>query len=65
MNPNQRFKFSLGPIKKGTGDYGGPGEIVARFMDDFKIRYVVKFKIKDGFGSFYHILNEAQLEERE
>jgi hypothetical protein len=36
--------------------------VVARFEpEEGKVRYVVAFKIADGFGEFFHILSEPQL----
>ncbi len=52
-------------VIKASGDYGGPGRIVCEFEPEpGKIRYVVAFKIEDGFGEFYHILSPNQLKWR-
>jgi hypothetical protein len=51
-------------VVKASGDYGGPGRIVAWFEPQpGKLRYVVAFKIEGGFGEFYHIMTPAQLQE--
>ncbi len=51
-------------VEKFSGDYGGPGEIVVEFTYEGRKRYVVAFKVKDGFGTFFHILSPGQLRER-
>jgi hypothetical protein len=49
-------------VEKFTGDYGGPGRIVATFEPEpGKVRHVVAFRIAGGFGEFYHILTDAQV----
>lgn len=56
------FNFS-DPVIKATGDYGGPGRVVASFeATPGNRRYVVAFKIEGGFGEFFHILTEKQLQ---
>lgn len=51
-------------VRKASGDYGGPGRLVATFYPQpGKVRFVVAFAIEGGFGEFYHILTKSQLEE--
>lgn len=51
-------------VRKFTGDYGGPGEVIGTVEFDGKTRYVVAFKIEGGFGRFLHLLSEHQLRHR-
>lgn len=60
------MKFKVGQqVNKFSGDYGGVGKVICGFIDEDRIRYVVSFRIQNGFGTFYHILTEKQLEDNE
>jgi len=48
-------------VFKHSGDYGGPGTFVQYILDGKRVRCIVKHKIEDGFGSFFHIYSPAQI----